>query len=160
MNKEIKEPAQITAISRKPGISTIIGEYHDHNVHYIAERMAGRYFSKQYRLKTVSYTFFPSEKELIAFCSDHEIQIGRPPQNAKENRSTPDASKQAKGNTSFGLSDKEYRFCIEYLRSHNATRAYMIANPHIKNANSAAACASVTLKKAAVKAYLARMQGK
>lgn len=58
----------------------------------------------------------------------------------------------------FQLTEKQFRFCTEYLLSHNATQAYILANPKIKNRQSAAACASYTLKIPAVKAYLeARM---
>lgn len=53
-----------------------------------------------------------------------------------------------------GLTEKQKRFCEEYLIDLNATRAYMAAYPRVKNENTAAACASENLRKPKVKEYL------
>lgn len=52
------------------------------------------------------------------------------------------------------LTEKQKRFCDEYLFDLNATRAYMIAYPHVKNEKTAAAAASRLLRNVKVKAYI------
>ena len=173
-NSEIESigKAHVMDEKKKPIISTIIGEHHDQNNHYIAERMVGHYPSGRYRLKTVSYRFFSSEEELLSYCSKHEIiiarshkdpkegRIAKPHQGTNEGRIATETTKLPPECKAFCISYKEYRFCNEYIRCHNATRAYMLANPQTKSANSAGVCANYTLKKTSVKAYLASIDGK
>ena len=52
------------------------------------------------------------------------------------------------------MTDKQRRFCDEYLIDCNATRAYKTAYPKIKSDDAARACASKLLTKANIKAYI------
>ena len=52
------------------------------------------------------------------------------------------------------LTEKQKRFCDEYLIDLNATRAYMVAYPSVKSEKTAAAAASRLLKDVKVKAYI------
>lgn len=52
------------------------------------------------------------------------------------------------------MTEKQRRFCDEYLIDLNATRAYKAAYPNIKKDATAAVCSSKLLRKANVKAYL------
>ena len=52
------------------------------------------------------------------------------------------------------MTDKQRRFCDEYLIDCNATRAYKTAYPKIKSDNAARTCASKLLTKANIKAYI------
>jgi phage terminase small subunit len=52
------------------------------------------------------------------------------------------------------LTDKQRKFCDEYLIDLNATRAYKAAYPHVKSEGAARACASKLLTKANIKAYI------
>lgn len=52
------------------------------------------------------------------------------------------------------MTEKQKRFCDEYLIDLNATRAYMVAYPHVKNEKTAAAAASRLLRNVKVKAYI------
>ena len=52
------------------------------------------------------------------------------------------------------MTEKQKRFCDEYLVDLNATRAYMVAYPHVKNEKTAAAAASRLLRNVKVKAYI------
>ena len=52
------------------------------------------------------------------------------------------------------LTDKQRKFCDEYLIDLNATRAYKAAYPHVKSEGAARACASKLLTKANIKTYL------
>lgn len=53
-----------------------------------------------------------------------------------------------------GLTEKQRRFCEEYLIDLNATRAYMAAYPRVKSEESAHACAAKLLRNATVESYL------
>lgn len=53
-----------------------------------------------------------------------------------------------------GLTDKQRKFCDEYLIDLNATRAYKAAYPHVKSEGAARACASKLLTKANIKTYI------
>lgn len=53
-----------------------------------------------------------------------------------------------------GLTDKQRRFCNEYLVDLNATRAYMAAYPSTKKESTASVCAAKLLRNAKVKEYL------
>ena len=53
-----------------------------------------------------------------------------------------------------GLTEKQRRFCDEYLIDLNATRAYMAAYPRVKSEESAHACAAKLLRNATVESYL------
>ena len=52
------------------------------------------------------------------------------------------------------LTEKQRRFCDEYLIDLNATRAYKAVYPSVKKDESAHACAAKLLRKATVKSYL------
>lgn len=52
------------------------------------------------------------------------------------------------------MTDKQRKFCDEYLIDLNATRAYKVAYPHVKSEGAARACASKLLTKANIKAYI------
>lgn len=148
---ESGDSAQAARINQKYGFSVVIGEHHRKNVHHIAERMAA---PEPFRLKAVSYYYFCSEEDLIAFCVEHKIKLDHiletsSPGQTEKRRTPPQYSIPS------GLTEKQKRFCDIYLMCRNATRAYMDANPSIKNANSAGACASSLLKKPAVREYLA-----
>lgn len=53
-----------------------------------------------------------------------------------------------------GITEKQRRFCEEYLVDLNATRAYMAAYPSTKKESTAAVCAAKLLRNAKVKSYL------
>ena len=52
------------------------------------------------------------------------------------------------------MTDRQKRFCDEYLRDCNGTRAYRVAYPHIKNDASACTLAGRLLGKVEIKDYL------
>lgn len=52
------------------------------------------------------------------------------------------------------MTDKQQKFCDEYLIDLNATRAYKAAYPHVKSEGAARACASKLLTKTNIKAYI------
>lgn len=52
------------------------------------------------------------------------------------------------------MTEKQKRFCDEYLIDLNGTRAYKAAYPKVKNDNAAHACASKLLRNATIRAYL------
>ena len=52
------------------------------------------------------------------------------------------------------LTEKQQRFADEYLIDCNATRAYRVAYPNIKNDSSAAVCAAKLLRNAKVREYI------
>lgn len=52
------------------------------------------------------------------------------------------------------MTDKQRKFCDEYLIDLNATRAYKVAYPHVKSEGAARACASKLLTKANIKTYI------
>lgn len=52
------------------------------------------------------------------------------------------------------MTDKQRRFCDEYLIDCNATRAYKVAYSHVKNDHSARTLASRLLTKVDVKNYI------
>ena len=52
------------------------------------------------------------------------------------------------------MTDKQRRFCDEYVIDCNATRAYKAAYPNIKSDEAARACASKLLTNANVKNYI------
>lgn len=52
------------------------------------------------------------------------------------------------------MTDKQRKFCDEYLIDANATRAYKAAYPHIKSEDAARACASRLLTNANIKSYI------
>ena len=52
------------------------------------------------------------------------------------------------------LTDKQRKFCDEYLIDLNATRAYKAAYAHVKSEGAARACASKLLTKANIKTYI------
>lgn len=54
-----------------------------------------------------------------------------------------------------GLTDRQRRFCDEYLVDLNATRAYMAAYPAVKKESTAAVCASQLLRNPKIETYLA-----
>ncbi len=58
-----------------------------------------------------------------------------------------------------GLTDLQLRFCHEYVKDLNATRAYLRAGYKSSNENSAAAAASVLLRKDNIQAYLGEIAG-
>lgn len=58
------------------------------------------------------------------------------------------------------MTDKQKRFCDEYLIDCNAARAYKVAYPTIKREESARACGSRLLTNANVKAYIEEQQEK
>ena len=108
-----------TETDKQKTFSIIVGEHHRQDVHQIAEFMPSR---NQYRLKTVSYQFFRSKKDLISFCCKHEIELDhisethtQRKQNAvefgkKEHKQEPRepeiVSPEAKA---FGLSEKQLK---------------------------------------------------
>ena len=53
-----------------------------------------------------------------------------------------------------GLTEKQRRFCDEYLVDLNATRAYMAAYPSTKKEETASVCAAKLLRNAKVKMHL------
>lgn len=52
------------------------------------------------------------------------------------------------------MTDKQRKFCDEYLIDLNATRAYKAAYSHVKSEGAARACASKLLTKANIKTYI------
>lgn len=52
------------------------------------------------------------------------------------------------------MTDKQKKFCDEYLIDCNATRAYKVAYPNIKNDHSARTLASRLLTKVDIKTYI------
>jgi phage terminase small subunit len=52
------------------------------------------------------------------------------------------------------VTDKQKKFCDEYLIDCNATRAYKAAYPNVKKDSSAAVCAAKLLRIAKVKEYI------
>ena len=52
------------------------------------------------------------------------------------------------------MTDKQRKFCDEYLIDANATRAYKAAYPHVKSEDAARACASRLLTNANIKSYI------
>lgn len=52
------------------------------------------------------------------------------------------------------MTDKQKKFCDEYLIDCNATRAYKAAYPNVKKDSSAAVCAAKLLRIAKVKEYI------
>lgn len=52
------------------------------------------------------------------------------------------------------MTDKQKKFCDEYLIDCNATRAYKAAYPHINNEHSARTLASRLLTKVDIKSYI------
>ena len=52
------------------------------------------------------------------------------------------------------MTDKQRKFCDEYLIDCNATRAYKVAYPNIKNDHSARTLASRLLTKVDIKTYI------
>lgn len=52
------------------------------------------------------------------------------------------------------MTDKQRKFCDEYLIDLNATRAYKAAYPHVKSEGAARACASKLLTKTNIKTYI------
>lgn len=52
------------------------------------------------------------------------------------------------------MTDKQKKFCDEYLIDCNATRAYLAAYPNIKNEHSARTLASRLLTKVDIKSYI------
>ena len=52
------------------------------------------------------------------------------------------------------MTDKQKKFCDEYLIDCNATRAYLAAYPNIKNEHSARTLASRLLTKVDIKTYI------
>ena len=52
------------------------------------------------------------------------------------------------------MTDKQRKFCDEYLIDCNATRAYRAAYPNVKKDSSAAVCAAKLLKIANIKTYI------
>jgi phage terminase small subunit len=52
------------------------------------------------------------------------------------------------------MTDKQRKFCDEYIIDCNATRAYKAAYPNVKKDSSAAVCAAKLLRIAKVKAYI------
>lgn len=57
-----------------------------------------------------------------------------------------------------GLTDNQQAFCDEYMIDRNATRAYRVAYPRIKNDETARACGSRLLANANVSAYIAAQE--
>lgn len=53
-----------------------------------------------------------------------------------------------------GLTERQRRFCEEYLADLNATRAYRAAYTSVRNEETAAACASKLLRNAKVQKFL------
>ena len=56
--------------------------------------------------------------------------------------------------SSSRLSDREFKFCEEYLKEDNQTRAYKLAGYKAKSNNVAAVEASRILRKPKVREYL------
>ena len=52
------------------------------------------------------------------------------------------------------MTDKQRKFCDEYLIDLNATRAYKSAYPHVKSEGAATSCASRLLRNVKVKTYI------
>lgn len=52
------------------------------------------------------------------------------------------------------MTDKQRKFCDEYLIDCNATRAYKAAYPHVKSEGAARACSSKLLTKTNIKEYI------
>jgi phage terminase small subunit len=57
-----------------------------------------------------------------------------------------------------GLTEKQKKFCREYIYDWNATRSYKIAYPNVKNDNGAKASASRLLTNVNVKEYITDIQ--
>lgn len=57
-----------------------------------------------------------------------------------------------------GLTEKQKKFCREYIYDWNATRSYKIAYPNVKNDNVAKASASRLLTNVNVKEYITDIQ--
>jgi phage terminase small subunit len=56
------------------------------------------------------------------------------------------------------LTEKQKKFCREYIREWNATRSYLIAYPNTKSENTAAVEAHKLLRKPNVKSYIIEIQ--
>jgi len=56
------------------------------------------------------------------------------------------------------LTEKQKEFCREYVFDWNASRAYKVAYPNIKDDNTARACSSRLLTNDNVKAYIEDIQ--
>lgn len=151
-NSESRE-AMKTEADKQKSFSIIIGEHHSQDVHQIAEFMPSR---NQFRLKTVSYQFFRSKKDLISFCRKHEIVLDHITETHRTEapKRAEEKSQPSKKVTATQLSARQLRFCNEYLRCKNATRAYMAAVPTVKSTPAAATGGSTLLKQPEVKAYL------
>lgn len=52
------------------------------------------------------------------------------------------------------MTDNQRKFCDEYIIDCNATRAYLVAYPHVKNEHSARTLASRLLTKVDIKTYI------
>ena len=169
---EERETIQPAEINQRIGYSVIIGERHDSNIHHIAEYIPG---CAQYRLKTVSFQYFKTEDALNKYCAElnagmiqdskTHTKIGRKPFTFRKKREErapekparipEEPAKIAEEARTAGLSERQLLFCKEYMLCRNATRAYMIAVPTVKNANAAGVGGSTLLKAPEVKAYLA-----
>lgn len=57
-----------------------------------------------------------------------------------------------------GLTEKQRRFCEEYLIDLNATRAYMAAYPSTKKESTAAACSYKLLRNAQIQKFLQELK--
>lgn len=57
-----------------------------------------------------------------------------------------------------GLTDNQQAFCDEYLVDRNATRAYKVAYPRIKNDNTASTAGARLLRNVRVSEYLAAQE--
>lgn len=75
---------------------------------------------------------------------------------AGKKRSKSHASKGIKDGS--GLTQKQKRFCEEYIYDWNATRSYTVAYPNIKNANSAGVNASRLLRNAKIQQFVKELQ--
>lgn len=54
----------------------------------------------------------------------------------------------------YGLTELQMRFCDEYIKDTNGTRAYKAAYPHTRKDSTAAVHASQLLKREEIKAYI------
>lgn len=57
-----------------------------------------------------------------------------------------------------GLTEKQRRFCDEYIIDLNATRAYMAAYPSVKKEETASVCASQLLRNPKVQRFLQELK--
>lgn len=139
-------------VNQKYGFSEIIWTKHRENVHFIAECMIE---DGWYRLKTITYQYFGSEKEMRKYCDEHKNDQKQLPDITPKNKIKRMEAKRLQGRrATTGLNERQKIFCEEFLQSRNATRAYMIAYPNVKNAQSASANANKLRRRPAVKAYL------